>query len=307
MSRAAERKWALITGATSGFGYEFTRLFARDGYNLVLVARNAQRLHEIADELQRDNLINVLVIEKDLFKPEAADEVYAEVKANGIVVNILINDAGQGEHGSFVEYDSARDVDMIQLNITSVVCLTKHFLREMVARNEGKILQVASLLSKYPTPMMAVYAASKAFILSFTNSLIVELKDTDVTVTALLPGAADTDFFHKAGAEDTVTYREQKLLKPEDVAKDGYEALMKGKDMIVSGFKNKLYAAMSTILPDTALAANMGRQMRPSEKEEGRSGITHGPSHEEREQIRGATGSETGDYQEHEDHIHNKE
>jgi uncharacterized protein len=307
MSKAAERKWVLITGATSGFGYEFAKLFAKDGYNLILVARNALRLQEIADELSKSHMIDVLAIEKDLFKPEAADEIYAEVKAKGFVVSILINDAGQGEHGNFVEYETARDVDIIQLNITSLVCLTKHFLKDMVARNEGKILQVASLLSKYPTPMMAVYAASKAFVLSFTNSLIVELKDTDVTVTALLPGAADTDFFHKAGGEDTVTYKEQKLLRPEEVANDGYKALMEGKEMIVSGFKNKLYAAMSTILPDTALAANMGRQMKRTEKPDGRSEITHGPSHEEREQIRSATGSTTGDYQEHEDHIHNKE
>jgi uncharacterized protein len=301
------RKFALITGATSGFGYEFAKLFAKDGYNLVLVARTADRLTEVADELTQQFMTEVVTIEKDLFKPEAAEQIYAEIKSKGIDVDVLVNDAGQGEHGNFVEYDIARDIDLIQLNITSVVTLTKLFLREMVARNDGKILQVASLLAKYPTPLMAVYAASKAFVLSFTNSLIIELKETNVTITALLPGASDTDFFHKAGGEDSVTYKEQQLSKPEEVALDGYKALMAGKSSIVSGLKNKLYAAMSTVLPDTALASSMGKQMKPSEEPNGRTEITHGPSNEERERIKKVTGIHDGDYQDHEDHIHNKE
>jgi uncharacterized protein len=304
---ATGKKYALVTGATSGFGYEFSKLLARDGYNLVLVARTGESLEKVADELSRDTMTDILTIEKDLFKAGAAEEIYAEVKAKGIDIDILINDAGQGEHGNFIDYDVARDIDLIQLNITSLVVLTKLFLREMVGRNEGKVLQVASLLGKYPTPLMAVYAATKAFVISFTNSLIIELKDTNVTVTALLPGASDTDFFHKAGAEESITYRETKLSEPADVAKDGYEALMGGKHSVVSGFKNKLYAAMSTIMPDTALASSMGKQMRPSKDEEGRSRTTHEPSGEERERINRATGSSDGDYQEHEDHIHNKE
>jgi uncharacterized protein len=303
---AAERKYALITGATSGFGYEFSKLLAKDGYNLILVARTSESLQNIADELKKNNLVEVLTIDKDLFTPGAAEEIYAEVKAREINVDILINDAGQGEHGNFIEYDLARDIDLIQLNITSLVSLTKLFLREMVARNEGKIMQVASLLAKYPTPLMAVYAATKAFVLSFTNSLIVELKDTNVTITALLPGASDTDFFHKAGGEESMTYREQKLSDPEEVARDGYRALMSGRSSIVPGFKNKLYAAMSTVVPDTALAAVMNRQMHPGD-EEGRQETSHEPSREERERINRATGNTDGDYQEHEDHIHNNE
>jgi uncharacterized protein len=306
MRMAEVRKYALITGATSGFGYEFSKLLAHEGYNLILVARTKDSLQNLADELQKDNIVDILTIEKDLFKANAADEIYAEVKARGIAVDILINDAGQGEHGNFIEYDLARDVDLIQLNITSVVALTKFFLREMVARNEGRILQVASLLAKYPTPLMAVYAATKAFVLSFTNSLIIELKDTNVTVTALLPGASDTDFFHKAGGEHSVTYREQKLSDPAQVARDGYAALMSGKSSIVSGFKNKLYAAMSKVMPDTTLASTMGKQMHPGD-EEGRKEISHEPSREERQRINRTTGNTDGDYEEHEDHIHNNE
>src|SRR5688500_18697580 len=203
-------KYALITGATSGFGYELARIFASNGFNLVLVARSGEKLRDVAADLTQSFLVEVLTVEKDLFKPSAAEEIHAEMQAKKITIDVLVNDAGQGEHGNFLEYDLARDIDMIQLNITSLVCLTKLFLRDMVARNEGKILQVASLLGKYPTPLMSVYAATKAFVLIFTEGLIQEIKDTNVTLTVLMPGASDTDFFHKAGGEDSRTYREEK-------------------------------------------------------------------------------------------------
>jgi short-subunit dehydrogenase len=299
-------KYALITGATSGFGYEFAKLFAKDGYNLVLVARTDDRLQEVATEITQEFYVDVLPMSKDLFDPKAAEEIYAEVNSKGIVVDILVNDAGQGEHGDFLEYPLARDVDMIQLNITSLVSLTKLFLKDMVARNEGKVLQVASLLGKYPTPLMSVYAATKAFVIAFTEGLINELKDTNVTLTALLPGASDTDFFHKAGAEDTATYKEEKLSKPQEVARDGYEALMEGKSRIVSGAKNKIQAAMSNVMPDSSLASSMRKKMDPSH-EPGRDHITHGPSIEERERIEQSTGRTDGDYDEHKNHVHNKE
>jgi short-subunit dehydrogenase len=299
-------KYALITGATSGFGYELAKLFAKDGYNLVLVARTADRLQEVSLDLTQTFFVEVLPIAADLFNPAAAKDIYEEVIVKGITVDVLVNDAGQGEHGNFIEYDVARDIDMIQLNVTSVVCLTKLFLKDMVARNEGKILQVASLLGKYPTPYMSVYAATKAFVISFTEGLINELKDTNVTLTALLPGASDTDFFHKAGAEETVIYKEETLAKPEDVARDGYEALMRGENKIVSGAKNKMYAAMSNVMPDSSLASTMRKKMIPSEDPEGRDHITHGPSIEERDRIERTTGKSEGDYDEHEDHVHNK-
>ena len=300
-------KYALITGATSGFGYEFARLFATDGYNLVIVARNEERLAQLAADITQSFMVEVLPISKDLFKPSAAEEIYREIQAKGIVVDILVNDAGQGEHGNFIEYHIDRDIDMIQLNITSLVCLTKLFLRDMVARNHGKVLQVASLLGKYPTPLMAVYAATKAFVITFTEGLIQELKDTKVTFTALLPGASDTDFFHKAGAEGSKTYREETLSKPEDVARDGYDALMRGESRVVSGMKNKMFAGMSNVMPDNSLARTMHKKMKPSDDPGGREVIEHGPSREEREEIDRTTGGSDGDYQSHEDHIHSKE
>ena len=300
-------KYALITGATSGFGYEFSKLFASNGYNLVIVARNEEKLRALAADFSQSFMVEVLPISKDLFKASAAEEIYAEIQAKGIVVDVLVNDAGQGEHGTFIEYDLARDVDMIQLNITSLVSLTKLFLRDMVARNEGKVLQVASLLGKYPTPLMTVYAATKSFVITFTEGLIYELKDTDVTLTALLPGASDTDFFHKAGGEDSVTYREEKLSDPAEVAKDGFDALMKGESRIVSGMKNKMYAGMTSVMPDSALAKSMYNKMKPSDEPGGREVISHGPSRDERERIDRATGGVDGDYESHEYHIHSKE
>jgi uncharacterized protein len=300
----AVKKCALITGASSGFGYEFCKLFAESGYNLVLVARSEDRLSELSQQLCNEHKIEVWYIAADLFNPHAAKEIYEQVQAWGITIDVLVNDAGQGEYGKFIEYEIERDVDMIQLNVTSLVSLTKFFLNDMVKRNEGRILQVASLLSKYPTPLMAVYAGTKAFVLSFTEALINELKDTNVTMTALLPGAADTDFFHKAGAEQTVTYRETELSKPEDVAKDGFDALMKGESKIISGAKNKMQAAMSALMPDESLASTMRKQMNPSEKEEGRDEITHPASKEERNRIQESTGSPVGDYEKHEDHVH---
>jgi uncharacterized protein len=304
--RQSRGKFALITGATSGFGYEFAKLFAKDGYNLVLVARNEERLTEIALDLAQTFFIEVLPIAKDLFTPTAAKEIYEEASKKGIVVDILVNNAGQGEHGSFAEYELARDIDMIQLNISSLVSLTKYFIRDMLARNQGRILNVASLLGQYPTPYMTVYASTKAFVICFTEGLINELKESNVTVTALVPGAADTDFFHKAGAGETVTYREERLSRPEDVAADGYRALMNGERKIVSGLKNRFYAIMSNLVPDRSLARSMETRMRPSEQLHGRDHITHEPSVEERDEITRRTGSPDGDYDEHEDHVHNQ-
>lgn len=149
---------------------------------------------------------------------------------------------------------------MIQLNIVSLVHLTKLFMRDMLSRNEGKILQLASNVSFMPTPLMAVYAATKAFVLSFTEALINELKDTGVTITALCPGATDTDFFNRAGAENTKVANSD-LSDPKDVAKDGYQALMKGESRVISGFTNKMQAAISNVVPDTAVTATMHKMM----------------------------------------------
>jgi uncharacterized protein len=304
MIQHSKERFALITGATSGFGFEFAKLFAEAGYNLVIVARDYEQIDKVAFRLRNEYRIDVHPLSVDLFKTNAAEEIYVAIKQKGIDIDVLVNDAGQGQYGKFIDYPLERDFDLIQLNITSLVALTKLFLKDMVGRNDGKILQVSSILGKVPTPMMSVYAATKAFVSSFTEGLINEVKDTNVTITALLPGAADTDFFHKAQGEDSKVYREQELQDPTKVARDGFDALMSGERRVISGVKNKIQAAASSILPDSALTAVMRSQMSPADKEEGREKITHSPSAEERRRIQQETGKTSGDFAGHEGHAH---
>lgn len=289
-------RYALITGATSGFGYELARLFARDSYNLILVARSEERLQEITDELKNEFAIEATPVAADLFRPEAAREIYDRVAQMGIEVDVLVNDAGQGEWGKFVDIPLERSLDIIQLNISSLVALTKYFVADMVARGEGKILQLGSEAGKAPMPLLSVYAATKAFVISFSTALSNELKNTGVTITVLLPGAADTDFFHKAHGEASKTYREEELQTPQEVAKDGYEALMSGESKIISGSKTKMHVYMANMMPDEANAANMRKKMEVSDKQDGRTYPQHDASARERDRINETAGVESGDY-----------
>lgn len=264
---ATQNQYALVTGATSGIGYELAKLFAQDGYNMILVSRTQEDLDRVASEFTSQYNVEVTPIVKDFFEPNAAFELYDEVKSRGITVNVLVNDAGQGVYGLFVESDIQRQLQIIQLNISSLTVLTHQFLKDMVARNEGMILQVASTVSEVPSPLQSVYGGTKAYVLSLTNALINEVKDTNVTITALQPGVTDTDFFNKAGALDTkLTEDKSSMSDPADVAKDGYDALMKGDDKVVSGLKNKLQSLMSNVMPDTMLAAQIRKQSEKSDK-----------------------------------------
>jgi short-subunit dehydrogenase len=256
-------KYVLITGATSGIGYELAKLFALDQYNQVIVARNEGELQTTAEELKGYG-IKVIPIAKNLFEAAAANELYEQVKAKGIKIDILVNNAGHGHYGEFVHTALEMELDIIQLNIVSLVTLTKLFLKDMVERGEGKILNTSSIASKSPGPWQSVYHATKAFVQSFTEAVRVEVKDKGVSITALLPGATDTDFFNKANMQDSkIVQDKSKLANPADVAKDGYEALMAGKDMVVSGLKNKIDVALSNITPDEKSAEKMGKQQEP--------------------------------------------
>lgn len=288
-------KYALITGATSGIGYEFARLFAKDGYSLILVARSEDRLQEVTDQFKQLG-VEVTPVAKDLFRDGAAQEVYEEVMRMGVHVDVLVNDAGQGQVGRFTDVELQRHLDIIHLNVVSLVTLTKLFLTDMVKRNDGKVLQVASVVSKTPAPYFAVYAASKAFVLSFSEALSHELKDTNVTMTCLLPGRTDTDFFHKAEMTDTKEYQKE-LDDPAVVAKNGYEALLSGESRIISGAMNKLMVSMMNASPDSKNAANMADNVSPTDKreDERRNSSDHPASREERKLIREESGQKTGD------------
>jgi len=266
-------KYALITGATHGIGYELAKLFAQDHYNLVIVARSQEELDQRAAEFRQQYGVEVVPIAKDLFEYESPSELYEEVKVRGIQVAVLVNNAGQGQYGEFVDTDLSRELDIIQLNIVAYVALTKCFLKEMVARNEGKILNVSSIGGELPGPLQAVYHGTKAFVTSFTEAVRNEVKDTNVTLTALLPGVTDTDFFHKAGMEDSKLVKEGSKADPATVAKDGYEALMAGDDKIVSGFKNKVQVAISNVLPDSIIAERIHQQSAPESPQRDRSAV----------------------------------
>ena len=259
-------QYALITGATSGIGYELARLFAADGFNLVIVARGEDgSLEKTASELKNQYGIDVITMAKDLFKRENAFAVYDEVKAKGIEIDVLVNDAGQGQYGLFTDTDINRELDIVQLNIGSLVILTKQFLKDMVARGNGKILNLSSIAGKTPGPWQSVYHGTKAFVQSFTEAINSENKGKGVTITALLPGATDTDFFNKADMQDSKILEDKsKLASAADTAKDGYEALMKGDDKVVSGLKNKMQVAMAAVTPDSMVADNMKKQQEPA-------------------------------------------
>jgi hypothetical protein len=254
----------LITGGSSGIGKELAKLFAQDQYNLVIVARNQQELDNTANELRQLG-VQVKTIAKDLSKMEEAEALCDEVSDR---VDVLVNDAGQGVYGLFQDNELERELDIVHLNICATVILTKHFLKEMVARGDGKILNLGSVAGKLPGPWQAVYHATKAFVLSFTTAVREEVKDTGVTLTALMPGITGTDFFNKAGMNDSKALQDESVkADPADVAKDGYEALMAGEDRVISGFKNKVQVNAANLVPDSSVAHNLYEQQKPVEHE----------------------------------------
>ncbi|MBY8961505.1 SDR family oxidoreductase [Flavobacterium sp. D11R37] len=266
-----KRNYALITGATEGIGYELTKLFAADSYNLIIVARHADELESKAAEFRQQG-VEVITIAKDLFKREEVFALCHEVQAKNLQVDVLVNNAGQGVYGLFKDTDIERELNIVELNIAATIILTKHFVKQMLVRNEGKILNLASIASKAPGPWQSVYHGTKAFVYSFSEGIRYELKDSGITVTALLPGATDTDFFNKADMEEsTIVQDKSSLSDPADVAKDGYDALMSGKDKVISGFKNKAMVGMGNVMPDTAVAAMMDKQQKPAEDKEDKS------------------------------------
>ena len=260
-------KTALITGASSGIGRELTRLFAKDGYNLILVGRDEEGLNQLAGGFHNQYGTETTILSKDLSDPKAPDEIYAETA--GKQIDVLVNDAGFGKYGMFAtETDLQRELDLVQVNAVALMHLTKLFLKDMVARNEGKILMLGSEVSVFPNPLMAVYGATKAFIKSFSEAIRNELKDTNVTVTVLMPGATNTNFFKTAGAENVKGADPNKTADPAAVAKEGYEALMSGKDHVVAGWMNKARVAMAHILPDPLLASGVRSDMTPKDEAE---------------------------------------
>ncbi|MGN6395754.1 MAG: SDR family NAD(P)-dependent oxidoreductase [Mucilaginibacter sp.] len=258
------QKWVLITGGTSGIGKELARLFAQDQYNLILVARDQRELDRTFEELLPSG-VDIKTIARDLSNIDEAKALCDEVN---VPVEILVNDAGQGVYGLFKDNDLERELDIIHLNICATVILTKHFSKKMAERGSGRVLNLGSVAGKLPGPWQAVYHATKAFVLSFTTAVREEMKDSGVTFTALMPGVTDTDFFNKAGMNDSKIVQDKgAMADPADVAKDGYDALMKGEDRIISGIKNKIQVSAANMMPDSSVAHQMAAQQEPVDED----------------------------------------
>jgi len=253
-------KRVLITGASSGIGRELAGLFARDGFRLVLVARDKERLEKLADQFREQYGTVTKVIAKDLSRPDAPGEIYAELKQDESPVDILVNNAGFNVYGPFFEADLAKTLEMVQVNLVSLTQMTGLFLPDMVKRGGGKVLNIGSTGSFAPGPFNAVYCATKAYVLSFTEAIAQELQGTDVMAMAFCPGATKTEFAKRAGMEDTRIFLAG-VMDAHEVAKCGYRFLEEGRSVItVPGIVNKLTVASLRFSP-RVLVGKVGRYL----------------------------------------------
>lgn len=251
---------ALITGAAGGIGKEFAKIHASKGENIVAVDLNVEGLQTLKTELEQQFGIEVYTIVKNLTSTTAAEEIYQETKRHNIQIDYLINNAGFGGIGKFHERPWEKDLAMIQVNVLALTALTRYFLPDFVARNSGKILNVSSTVSLVPGPLQAVYFASKAYVTSFSHSLYGELEDTNVSVTALLPGATKTNFGATSGMNKTNIYKQP--AKASDVAKDGYNAMMNGELQVIAGlpFTQRLEIALAPLMPKKMLIERIRKE-----------------------------------------------
>lgn len=249
MVETQARPVALVTGASGGIGLDLCRLLAARGHDLVLVARSEGRLAEIGRELAEKHGARCEVVAADLSRPEGVEAVAEGVKRLGLQVEVLVNNAGFGLWGSFAQTDLGAELEMIQLNVGSLTALTKRFLPGMLDRKRGRILNVASTAAFQPGPLMAVYYATKAYVLSFSEALHNELSGTGVTVTALCPGPTSTNFEAVAKLGDTKLFKVMRPMTSEAVARAGVDALMKGRRLVVPGLLFRFMAWSSSLAP----------------------------------------------------------
>ncbi len=250
----------LITGASSGIGLEFAKIFAKHGHNLVLVARSEETMKELKSHLEKNFGIEVRIIIQDLKYYNAPQAIYDAVQKEGVNVNILVNNAGFGNYGRFQETDLETELEMIQVNITALTHLTKLFLRDMVHNNNGRILNVASTAAFQPGPFMAVYYATKSYVLSFSEALSEELRGTKIKVTALCPGPTKTNFQKTAKIVGGDLFGKN-IPTGKEVAEYGYDSMVLGRRVAIYGFKNRLFATLVRFFP-RSLVTRMVRKMQ---------------------------------------------
>lgn len=249
----------LITGASSGIGKALAQQFASEGFDIVAVASNAAKLEAAAAELRAAHAVDVITIAKDLTLAEAPQELYEEIGSRGITIDILVNDAGVGQGGTFAESPLDKDIEIIRLNVEALTRLTKLFLKDMLLRDSGRILNVGSVAGFQPGPLLAVYHATKAFVNSFSEALAEELKDTKVSVTLLCPGPTDTAFFARAELEDSRIFESGMLMEPAEVAEIAYDALMNGERVVIPGMSNRVMTFTRRLMP-LALQAKINKK-----------------------------------------------
>ena len=246
---------ALVTGASVGIGRDLAVVLAENKHDLVITARNQEQLEALATELKQKFAVRVEVITKDLAKPQAAGELFEEVQGRNIAIDMLINNAGFGGHGRFDQENVDEILGMLQVNVVALTHLTSLFLPAMIERKQGRVMNVASTAAFLPGPLMAVYYASKAYVLSFSEAIAAELKRTGVTVTALCPGPTLTEFQKRAGIADTGSFQSGLTMDSMTVARIGHRAMMRGKRVAITGLRNKLMAHSTRLAPRSLLAS----------------------------------------------------
>ncbi len=246
-------KTALITGASSGIGLELARTFAKNNTDVLLVARSKNKLQDISTALSQEHGVKVHILAKDLSAMGAGSEVYEWCKTNNVTINYLINNAGFGDFGMFAESNWEKQLQMINLNITALTHLCRLFIPDMISRKEGRIMNVASTAAFQPGPTMAVYFATKAYVLHFSEAIGNELTGTGVTVTALCPGATESGFQAAADMEDSKLVNGKKLPTSAEVAQYGYNSMMQGKAVAIHGTLNYIMANSVRFSPRSAV------------------------------------------------------
>lgn len=256
------RPTALVTGASSGFGAELTRLFGADGWNVIMVARSGAAMEAVAQEVEERDGVEVTVIPKDLAAPGASVELIASLEQRGVAIDALVNSAGFSTYGEFWRDDPEQQSSMLQVNVVALTELSRLVVPGMVERGRGRVLHMGSVGSFGPAPMTAAYAATKAYVLSLSLAMAEELRGTGVTVTCLCPGATETGFQARADMGDSALVRGRSLPSAREVAEAGYAAMKAGKPYLVTGGNSRVFAFSSRFLPRLMVARISGRSQR---------------------------------------------
>lgn len=249
MSSLNEHRTVLITGASGGIGYEFVKIFAENKYNVIAVCRNAEKLNFLKSVYEIKYGITMSILQTDLSRTKELNEIYLFLKNNRIKVNILINNAGFGIYGEFTETEFQKELDMVNVNIVSLTYLTKIILKDMIRNKSGTIINVASTASFKPGPLMSVYYATKAYVLSFSEAINAEIKNSGVKIIILCPGPTGTDFFIKASGNKRNTIKYNKTATPYEVASFGFNAIKKNKLIVIPGIRNRIYVNILKFIP----------------------------------------------------------